>query len=145
MLLVPVAVLGFVVGGCGSGGSSKLQTTNLPYTVARIKPSIETARASNRNLFSIFPGDIAKNNLAKQECRIPRGGPVSNVMTLPGTCATAVAYRKSGSAVVTFTERWHAPNNPSHWWQHSWRVTVSSDGKVAGVRSFGAAAPQLSS
>lgn len=141
-LLVPFVALGFGVAGCGGHRPSNLQTTDLPYTVARIKPSIEAARASNPSLFSIFPNEIG-NNVTIRACRIPRGGPVSKVMTLPGTCATALAYQKNGIAVVILTERWHEPNDTSHWWQHTWRVSVSADGKVKATRSSGAAPPQL--
>lgn len=137
LLILPFA-LGIAIAGCGGGSSSRLQTTDLPYTVARIKPSIDAAQTSNSGLFSIFPSTVAV-----RACRIPRGGPVSKVMTLPGTCATSLTYSRSGGAIVSFTERWHEPNKNSRWWQHTWRVIVNTEGEVVATRSLGAAAPQL--
>lgn len=137
VVLIALAGSGFVVGGCASSPSTRLQTTDLPYTVARIRPNIEAARASNASLFSIFPPSVARRT-----CRIPRGGPVSKVMTLPGACSSNITYEKSRNARVTFTERWYEPSNRSRWWQHTWRVIVGADGKVVAVRSSGAAAPQ---
>lgn len=137
VFLVALAAVGFLVAGCGAGGLSHLQTTDLPYTVARIKPSIEAARAADPSLFSIFPSAVSTRT-----CKIPRGGPASNVMTLPGTFATGLTYEKNGTAVVSFTERWHEPGKTSRSRRHTWRVIVSIDGTVVMRRESGTAAPQ---
>jgi hypothetical protein len=109
--------------GCGAGhihvSSVPVSTPTLPNPNAAI---IQAARASNADLFRIFPAE-----LAKRTCAIPVG---STGETLKGTCETSyyagVMRGQCDSELVTFRETWGLRHSSS------WDVPVScTDGGTA--------------
>jgi hypothetical protein len=134
----PLLLAAVALAGCaGSGGKPKVRVQAGPPLVplSLVRAEIRAARASDAELFAIFPplpGD--------RRCAIPLIEGLREA-TLAGTCRTRVTHTASHGrytkAFVTFREKWGRHSS-------SWTLTVRLPAeKVVATKLHGEPSPQL--